>query len=1352
MKHTSCLVILFLLVCLVCSAKENYKFRTMSPPGGFYYDGVIAIEQDYDGFIWIVMEDELFRFDGYQYKKYYPQFAAIDNTKRWKFRNIVGNSRGDLYINTNNGLFLYNKKSDNFNKIYDYVFHLKVDKADNLWVRTSNGWNLLDVQTGELTTPLYNEKNKPSGNMVLCTHNNDLYSIIRNRIYRLNYVKNEFSLCLSLPDEDLNVSTADAHQGKLWVYTNQHGLYKIDLSTFGIEAHFDFKIDSRHSLRSFLIDKKGYIWFGTVQGLYIFNPETGTSSHYTHSKKDPFSLPNNSIWTINEDRQQNIWIGTYSGQICYVYIDEDNAFETYSPQNSALSDCLVSAFAEDHQYLWIGTEGGGINLINKETGSFEFITTKDNLSSNNIKSFVTDAHDNVWVATFMGGLNRIKRNKQCVIVDKSYKAESGNPNSLLINNIRKILPEGDAGLWIAYQHGKAQISYFSFKEESFSHINLYDENNEGENEYIFDILKQNEKYLWALTNKNLYKMNISTRTTETIALGDSTHTSLYTFCMDASGNMWIGTIGNGIIKFDPNTHHYIPLNRLIVNNIYSVYNICYDDGHIWMGTDNGLFAYDIEQNNLLKFDQGEGTQGPVYYPLATMKDRDGKLYFGGTNGFSIVNPKKISHNKHKPRAIISDFMIDHIPTKFTEVLNSDREKGITLSHNQTNFGFKFSSDSYFIPEKNRFKYRLKGYDNRWIETDAENRIALYTKVPPGIYYFEIYTANNDGIWGDQPTVIKINRKPAPWLSKPAYLIYAIITAMLFLFILRHYKARKKLEMQLYLENVEKEKKEEIHQTQLRFFTNISHDFRTPLSLIIASLEKLRQEGLKEYYYRILNSNAKRLLNLVNELMDFRTIENGKMKLELQCTNINKYIQELGEDFVDYAHQRNIDFRILCDPALPEELYVDRNILEKIIMNLLNNAFKYTKNGGNISLETHTLPFKSAYKNSHIIQSDTPPEQVFSIIIRDSGCGIPDSSIQHIFERFYKTNTIDFDSNLSTGIGLAFVKSLILLHRGIIHVYSEDGKGTDISVQLSLNKEIYSEDNFLNAAEHNKDLIDSADEEAAKNSTDLPEEHITHMLSKTKKRILIAEDNDDLRHLLSDYLSEEYEIIQAKDGVEASNLIAKKNVDLIISDIMMPRKDGIMLSKEIKENIETSHIPFMLLTAKTSIESRLEGADSGADFYFEKPVDFQLLLLSIKNIFSQQQKLKDYFSKNYWIDTAELCSNEKDIHFLKQFTNIIEENLQNPDFDVNFIASGLSMSRSKLYSKIKTLTGKSIVEFILSCRLRKAAQLLTEQTLSIQQIMDEVGIESPSYFSRAFKKEFGQSPTDFLAKHKASNGH
>lgn len=722
-----------------CTATGDYKFRTMSPSGGFYYDGIKAIEQDKEGFIWTMMDYELYRFDGYHYKKYYPYFASMAPTKRWIFNNMASDLLGYLYVNTNNGVYRYDRNSDQFEKIYDPVSHIKVDKANNVWIRIKEKWSILNTQTGELNTPNYDGKAAGGVNTAFCIYNNDLYTFIGQKVYRFNYAKNEFVFCLTLPDSDGNIRFAQAYMGKLWIFVNNSGLYKIDMSTFKIEDHYTLLTDYEgNSLRTFYIDKKGYIWFGTIDGIYIFDPTDGKLSHNKHSRTDPFSLPNNSIWEISEDRQGNIWIGTYSGTLCYVNIDENNAFKTYHPQNSGLNHTPVSAFAEDQQYLWVGTEGGGINRMNKATGEFSYITSANSITSNNIKSLITDAGHNLWISTFMGGLDLYNVGRQKVT---NFKHTKGAPHSLLVNDVRKTILEGDSGMWVAYQYQKAEVSYFSFREESFTHFSLDSISN---NSYLFDILRQGEKTLWAISNETLYRLDIDKHVVEKMIPNDSTYLGLFTFCLDDSGNIWIGTIGNGLIKFDTNTSRFISLKDVLQQSVYSIYSICYDDGNIWMGTDDGLYCYNIVGNRLMNFDKREDTQGQVYYPLACMKGMDGLIYFGGTNGFTVIDPKKISYNSYKPRAIISDFFIDHTSTHPHYLFDNSLHE-IILEYDQTNFGFQFSSDNYHIPEKNRFKYRLRKYDDHWITTNAQNRIAMYSKVPAGTYYFEVYAANNDGV-------------------------------------------------------------------------------------------------------------------------------------------------------------------------------------------------------------------------------------------------------------------------------------------------------------------------------------------------------------------------------------------------------------------------------------------------------------------------------------------------------------------------------------------------------------------------------------------------------------------------------
>ena len=1340
MKNRLLLLLLTLFYIVSASvATEKYKFRTMSPDGGFYYDGVKAIEQDKDGFIWVMMDYELYRFDGYHYKKYYPYFAAMAPIKRWIFNNMASDSSGYLYVNTNNGLYRYERTSDRFEKIYDAVTHVQVDKLDNIWIRYNSKWNILDTNTGALNTPSYDGKASANSNTAFCFHNKDLYTFINRKIYRFNYAENDFVLCLTLPNSgNGNIRFAQTHMGKLWVFINKDGLYKIDLSSFKVEDHYKPLPEyDGSSLRTFYIDKKGKIWLGTIDGLYILDPSTRKLAQYKHSGTDPFSLPNNSIWEIYEDRQSNVWVGTYSGTLCYVNINESSTFKTYHTRNSGLNYAPVSAFAEERDYLWIGTEGGGVNRMNKATGEFSSFTGKNSVTSNNIKSLVIDANRNLWISTFIGGIDLYNSEQRKVA---NYKSSQSGVGSLLVNDVRKTILEGDSGMWVAYQYPMPKISYFSFRSKSFTHFSLDSTRNYA---YLFDILRQGEKTLWAISNEALYRMDINTRAVEKIIPNDSTYLGLFTFCLDDSGNIWIGTIGNGLIRFDTNTSSFVSLKDVLQQDIYSVYSICYDDGNVWMGTDNGLYCYNIAGNNLMKFDERENTQGQVYYPLASMKGSDGLLYFGGTSGFTVLDPKTISYNSYKPKAIISDFYIDHesVHPNYTP---NDSLSTVILDYDQMNFGFQFSSDNYYIPEKNRFKFRLKGYNDSWITVNSQQRMIMYSKVPAGTYYFEVCAANNDGVWSDKPTVIKVIRKTAPWFSLPAYLFYILTVMGIAYLVYRHYAEKKKLKLLLYQENIEKDKKEQIHQAQLRFFTNISHDFRTPLSLILAALDKLRREGLKEYYYRILNGNVQRLLNLVNELMDFRTIENGMMKLELQPLDINLFVKEVANDFIDYARQRGIDFQIKCDETLPENICADKNIIEKIVMNLLNNAFKYTQGKGKILLETRCgKDFVSQYKNSYTVGESM--NDVFSIIVSDTGVGISRESISSVFERFYKVNTVTADSHLGTGIGLALVKSLVLLHKGNISIYSEREMGTDMIVCLPLDCSVFNDTDFMKQKETIQEtIVKSTGEETIPIAIkDMEEE----FLPSNKKKILITEDNDDLRMLIAESLSDEFQVMQASDGIEALKLMEEVDFDLIISDIMMPNKDGVSLCNDIKKNMSTSHIPVILLTAKTSLESKIEGVDSGADLYFEKPIDLTYLKLSIQNIFRNQQQLKEHYAKNYYADSSELSSNEQDGKFLKQLIAFIEANMDQPQMDVNLIAEELSMSRSKLYTKVKSLTGKSVVEFVLNCRLRKAARLIIEENMTMREVMMEIGIESQAYFTNSFKKVFGETPTSFAVKHK-----
>ncbi len=1339
MKNRTLVVLcLFLCTWMAVDAAENYKFRTLSPDGGFYYDGVKSIEQDKDGFVWVMMDYELYRFDGYKYKKYYPRFAEMAPTERWIFKGMGSDGKGNLYVNTNNGVYRYDKRSNKFARVFGNVTSLKMDGKDRLWMRRDNLYGLPDLATGEIRVPEYDGKKATYVNPVFCVHNKDLYTFIYRQVYRYNEAENHFNFCMRLPGEGGNIRFARARMGKMWVYVDKEGLYKIDLSSFEIEDHYKALTEyEENGFRELYVDRKGKIWLGTMKGLYIFDPATGVMTKYKHSTTDVFSLPNNSVWEIYEDRQGNVWIGTYSGKLCYVDMEEGNAFRSYLAGSSGLNYTPVSAFAEDEDYLWIGTEGGGMNRMDKRTGEFKLPTSGQSVMSNNIKSLLMDGKCNLWVSMFRGGIEVFDAGHRKTA---QYKRDRGEAGEMLVNDVRKTVLEGDSGLWVAYQYPVPKISYFSFKEKTFRHISL---DSVGNYDYLFDILRQGERTLWAISNEALYKLDTQTGEVRKVQPGDSEYLGLFTFCLDDGGNIWIGTIGNGLIKFDTNTLKFIPMKDVLQREVYSIYSICYSDGKVWMGTDDGLCCYDTANERLMKFDKRENTQGQVYYPLAVLKGKDGKLYFGGTDGFTVVDPARISCNRYKPRAVISEFFVDHEPVH-PKYSVSGSHHTIMLDYDESNFGFEFSADNYQIPEKNMFKYRLKGYNDSWITVDARQRTVMYSKVAAGSYSFEVCAANNDGVWGE-PTVIKVVRSRAPWASVPAYICYALAVLGMAYMVFRYYAEKKRLKMLLYQEDVEREKKEQIHQAQLRFFTNISHDFRTPLSLIIAALDKLRREGLKEYYYRILNGNVQRLLNLVNELMDFRTVENGMMKLELEPIDVNNFVKGIAGDFTDYATERKIDFRIECDEALPAEVYADKNVMEKIVMNLLNNAFKYTRDGGSIVLMTKRGREFASQWTGHYKVGDCM-EDAFSIVVSDTGVGISGESISSVFERFYKVNTVNADSHLGTGIGLALVKSLVLLHKGSVSIYSEREKGTDMLVCLPMDSSVFNESDFAKrkvGGASEASTLPPEEDDVQENGKGVEKE----WLPSSARKILIVEDNVDLRELIAEALSDEFQVMQAGDGVEALKLMTEVEFDLVISDIMMPNKDGVSLCNAIKGDVETSHIPVILLTAKTSLESKIEGVDSGADLYFEKPIDLTYLKLSILNVFKNRQQLKEHYAKNYYADSSELATNEQDNKFLKQLVEFVEANMDQSQLDVNSIAEELGMSRSKLYTKVKGLTGKSVVEFVLNCRLRKAARLIIEENLTMKEVMMYVGIESQPYFTNSFKKVFGETPTVFANKHR-----
>jgi signal transduction histidine kinase/DNA-binding NarL/FixJ family response regulator len=621
---------------------------------------------------------------------------------------------------------------------------------------------------------------------------------------------------------------------------------------------------------------------------------------------------------------------------------------------------------------------------------------------------------------------------------------------------------------------------------------------------------------------------------------------------------------------------------------------------------------------------------------------------------------------------------------------------------------------------------------------GNERKASYTNLSPGKYVFRVKAANNDGLWNEEGTAVTLIITPPfwdTWWFKLLVAIGVVSAAVAF------YTFRRRLE----LARLEERKREELLQVQLQFFTNISHEFRTPLSLILGPVERLEKEDPHSsftHYYKVIHRNANRLMGLINELMDFRKAESGVLKLNVMPGNVALFLNEIAEEFSELATEKKIDFKVMVPDGVPE-VWFDRQVLEKIIINLLSNSFKYTADGGTVTTEvlTHLEDFKPFFQNELIVKGDYKAKKYIYFRVADNGIGISKESIAHLFERYYKIS----EAHLGSGIGLAFVKSLTTLHKGDIYVYSERGKGTEIIIGIPIASEDYNRNERW--ITNNKEVIrlesihskyESHHVSTALNSTPVGDGTNVH-----HQHILLVDDNEELRSFLHESLSPYYDITEAGDG-HSGLAKAKENFpDLIISDLMMPGMNGIEFCKLVKENIETSHIPFLMLTAKDAIEAKIEGMESGADFYFAKPLNLDLLLLTIRNIFNQKQKLKDRYSKDYHAEAKDLVHTTKDKEFIEELLTIIDSQLTNPDMDVDYICSKIGMSRTRLYQKLKGIAGQSIGEFVRSARLRKAVQIMTHEDVLLTDVMYRVGIQTQSYFTKAFKKEFGKTPSQFL---------
>jgi signal transduction histidine kinase/DNA-binding response OmpR family regulator len=810
---------------------------------------------------------------------------------------------------------------------------------------------------------------------------------------------------------------------------------------------------------------------------------------------------------------------------------------------------------------------------------------------------------------------------------------------------------------------------------------------------------------------------------------------ILTLFQDKKGKIWVGTKAKGLYNFDGVTFNKINIKK-DDSDVTAIHSISEDDmNNLWMSSNYGIIKYNLSNKSTFIYDQKDGLFSNEFNDNAFLKLGINKFYYGGPSGITYFDTKKLPVNKYTPQVILTDFKVAN---KSINVANENDilekaiayTKSLTLSYDKANFTINFAIPNFINSTNNQYSYRLVGLDNEW--TTTSNTSATFTIQNSGTYVFEVKGANNDGIWNSTPTALEIVVKPAPWKSLWALSLYAILIWVSLYGLTWIIKSKEKLRQDLLLEYRESERTKEDNSAKLQFFTNISHEFRTPLTLILGPLQQilLNYNGSNEMYKKLLviESSANHLLKLINRLMDFRKFENNQFILEAAEGNIVKYIKEIFLSFTEYAKDGGYKFTF---ESSDEEIlvYFDRFKLERVFYNLISNAFRYTPKGGEIAIKIRKE------KNE------------ISIEVEDTGIGIANEHIDKIFDLFFEIpthNEVQTNYNKGTGIGLSIVKNIVNLHKGTIAVENKNSKGVVFKVNMLLGRKHLSDKEIV------KDFKISDDVAQYKVQLDLPEikeeEDINDLeVADEKLTVLIVEDHKVLRSFMKNLLKAEYNVIVAENGAIGLKKALKFVPDLIVSDVIMPEMVGTELCAKIKENIKTSHIPVILLTSRSSLIYKIEGLESGADDYISKPFNLIEFKLRIKNLLASKQRLKTKFSSEDNFVPSEIAVSSLDEQLLKKAFKVVEENISNEQFDIPFFCSELGVSRTMLFTKIKAWTNFTPNEFIHEIRMKRAAQLLEQNKINISQISYKVGFNNPKYFSKCFQKKFGETPTQYLNK-------
>ena len=1328
-----------------------------------------AVYQDRKGFIWIATENGLNKFDGTRFSIYRHNATDSTSLKNNYVRTLFEDSRGNFWIGCINGLQRYDRATDNFHELFisrkdgrknPHITSIIERRNGDLWIATS-GQGAISLKKNSnpasfhIETELTDRIGSNYLNVIFEDSRQNLWIATEEKgLYRYSPESKElksYKAPYHIAGDDVSAICEDAH-GQIFVGTLTKGLFRLSSRQEGNFEPVLYQNRMNLNIRTLIIDTRGKLIIGTDgEGVKEYQPQQDIIVD-SEINAGPFDFSKSKVHSLIEDKDHNLWLGIFQKGLILVP-GISNKFDYYGYKsihnNTIGSSCVMAIHTDEQATIWIGTDNDGLYAINDQGKQLRHYTHQAGNPQSvpgTILCLYEDSNQELWLGSYFNGLARM--NKQTGTCQDATSLLQGNLNAGK-PKVSCIIEDKNKNLWVGtYGSGLYKINLPT------QHVTYYESTrNENDdwsinrlpNDWISYLLEDREGMIWIGTYKGLAVLNPQTDNFINYKKQNNLLPGyvVYSLLESSNGEIWAGT-SEGLVCL--NKDRLTPVLFTTADGLPSdiICGLAEDEKkNIWISTHQGISKLNPPEKKFINYYAGDGLQGNEFTRTAVFKDKRGKIFFGGTNGVTAFYPQDITEIKKEMNVLITGFHVANRPVKkgdksgnnvITDTAVMDTEQ-FTLAYNENTFSIDFSVLEFSNPDRISYQYKIKELGDEWISTQPGTNRVTYSSLKPGKYTFSVQARDHNNFSNIRTVTIAIT---PPWYQTWwAKVIWGCLGALLIyaltMYILSRIRHRQEVMRQKHME--------QINEAKLQFFINISHEIRTPMTFIISPLEKLLAEhSEKQPVYLMIYRNAQRILRLINQLMDIRKLDKGQMHLKFRETDIVGFINDLMQTFNYQAQKKNITFTFEkeLEGADSLKVWIDLNNFDKVLMNVLSNAFKYTHEGGNIevSLKTgHNDAYRGALKD------------YFEIDITDNGIGIDKNKIEQIFERFYQIDNDMTQSNFGTGIGLHLSRSLVELHHGIIKAENrEDGQGTRFIIRLPLGSNHLKAEELENPEETGseptisqlpKDSIYETEEENKTNEYRKPK-------AKTRYRVLIVEDDEEIRRYTRSELDSDFRIYECTNGREGLETILKEKPDLVISDVMMPEMDGITLCRKIKQNININHIPIILLTAKSKAEDQIEGLEIGADAYIVKPFNTELLRTTISNLIANRERLRGKLVGEQQVEEKitkiEMKSNDEIL--MSKVMKTINNHLADPTLNVEMLAANVGMSRVHMHRKLKELTNQSARDFIRSIRLKQAANLLREKNLSVSEVAYATGFSNLSHFSNTFRDFYGISPSEY----------